>query len=106
MKLPIITFAAILLGSAAFAQEATPAASASPKKDPIDEARFKKYDKDNDGGISLQEYIQGMGDEEKATRLFKNRDKDQDGKLSFEEFSSGKKAVKPAASPASSAASQ
>ena len=104
MKLPVITFTTLLLGSVAFAQDASPApsASAAPKKaGQTNEQRFKKYDKDNDGSISLEEYTKGKTEQkdiDKASTFFKNRDKDQDGKLTLEEFSTGQKPAKGAAS--------
>lgn len=92
MKLSVITLSTLLLGSVAFAQDATPAAS--PKKKASTEDRFKKYDKDKDGSITLEEFTKGAKDPEKATAAFKKKDKDSDGKLTLEEFAPAKKAAK------------
>jgi hypothetical protein len=61
-------------------------AYAADKKDP--EEVFKKLDKDNDGKLSLTEFI-GKRTDEKATaaeKTFKAKDKDGDGFLTLEEF--------------------
>lgn len=62
-------------------------ASAKPKRDPAQ--LFKNFDRDNDGGISLEEYKGGMVGQMDPARIegvFKKKDKDGDGKLNFEEL--------------------
>ena len=47
---------------------------------------FKATDTDNDGKVSVAEFIVGAKDEAKAKAIFKKKDKDSDGFLSKEEF--------------------
>jgi hypothetical protein len=101
MKLSTLTLTALLLCSGAYAQDATPAPSAAATPKLSEEERFKKYDKDHDGFVSLEEATKSAKADpaklEKATASFKKKDKDNDGKLSLEEWIGTKAA--PAASP-------
>lgn len=80
----------------AFAADEKPAAPAKPKRDPAE--LFKNFDRDNDGGITLDEYKAGMVGQMDPARIdgvFKFKDKNADGKLNLEELL----AVPPKATP-------
>ena len=47
---------------------------------------FKKWDTDQDGRLSMQEYKAGIGEKEEAAQRFKYFDADHDGVLSETEF--------------------
>jgi hypothetical protein len=53
-----------------------PAASAETRE----QRRFSRYDKDRDGGVAREEYLQSR------RKAFARLDRDGDGKLSFEEW--------------------
>lgn len=60
---------------------------AKPKRDPAQ--LFKNFDRDSDGGISLEEYKTGMHGQMDPARIesvFKQKDKDGDGKLNLDEL--------------------
>lgn len=76
--------ATCLVGLAA---EEKPAAPAKPKRDPAE--IFKIFDRDSDGGVTLEEYKAGRGGQMDPARIegvFKQKDKDGDGKLNLEEL--------------------
>jgi arylsulfatase A-like enzyme len=61
--------------------------SAAPAKAAPNRAvAFKKWDKNADGILTLEEYSEGLSNNENAAQRFKNFDKNQDGRLSREEF--------------------
>ena len=65
----------------------SPKAANNPKPATLDRAAiFKKWDKDGDGKLSLDEYTAGLGKKEDAGQRFKNFDTNHDGALSEEEF--------------------
>lgn len=66
-----------------------PRAAARPAADakPLDRAAiFKKWDKDQDGKLSLEEYTAGLAQKGDAPQRFKGFDTDRDGMLTAEEF--------------------
>lgn len=61
--------------------------AATPAKPAPDRAAaFKKWDKNADSILTLEEYTEGLANKENAGQRFKNFDKNQDGRLSREEF--------------------
>ncbi len=63
------------------------AKAANPTGKPIDRAAiFKKWDKDRDGKLSLNEYTAGLANKGDAGQRFKSFDTSKDGSLSEEEF--------------------
>lgn len=87
MKTPIFLLLALSASSlVALAADEKPA-TAKPKRDPAQ--LFKNFDRDNDGGISLDEYKAGMTGQMDPARIdgvFKQKDKDGDGKLNLDEL--------------------
>ncbi|MEZ5384942.1 MAG: sulfatase-like hydrolase/transferase [Prosthecobacter sp.] len=75
-----------------FAQSPSRSVSGPPKNAPAKptvaslEAVFKRWDKNSDGTLSLDEYRDGLSKKENAEQRFKNFDKDSDGKLTADEF--------------------
>lgn len=71
---------------------------AKDKKEKTPEQRFAAKDKDDDGKLSLEEFVgkKEGEDKEKATKMFGRKDKDGDGSLTLEEFKAkaGKKGGK------------
>ncbi len=63
--------------------------SAKPKQDR--EAMFIKRDKNNDGSLTLEEFIDGQPDPLEAPKRFTQFDTNKDGQLSREEFVKGGK---------------
>ncbi|WP_395740096.1 sulfatase-like hydrolase/transferase [Prosthecobacter sp.] len=63
-------------------QPAAPPAKPAPNR----AAAFKKWDRNADGILTLEEYINGLSQKENAEQRFKNFDKNQDGRLSPQEF--------------------
>ena len=62
------------------------------KKERPPKREFSEVDADDDGQVSLAEFIDGAPDAEKATARFEKKDKDTDGFLSEEEYNTkGKK---------------
>ncbi|MCB1236337.1 MAG: sulfatase-like hydrolase/transferase, partial [Verrucomicrobiae bacterium] len=60
---------------------------ANAKGKPIDRAVvFKRWDKDADGFLSLEEYTNGLAEKSRAPQRFAAFDKNQDGQVSPEEF--------------------
>ncbi len=55
---------------------------------------FETVDTDQDGKVSLAEYITGAKDEEKAKKRFGKKDKDSDGFLTKEEYAKKRKGKK------------
>ena len=112
MKRLSILLAALALGATAFAADepapaapvapATPATPAAPapeaKVHRTPEEAFKALDKNNDGGISLDEFKaspRGQKDPAKADEHFKKLDSNNDGKVTLEEFKAGHHEKKP-----------
>ncbi|MCB1207933.1 MAG: sulfatase-like hydrolase/transferase [Verrucomicrobiales bacterium] len=63
------------------------AAPKAPAKPGTDYAgAFKRWDKNSDGFLSLEEYTNGLSKKDSAPQRFKNFDKNSDGKVSLEEF--------------------
>lgn len=75
-----------------FKQAGSRAADAKPatasKKAPTQDraAIFKRWDKDSDGILTLEEYTNGLAKKDDAPKRFKAFDTDSDGKLTREEF--------------------
>ena len=95
----LITILAALAVSVSFATAADAAKKAAKGAGASPEEKFKKFDTNGDGFISLDEFKAspvGQKDPAKAEEIFKKKDKDGDGSLSLEEFSAegGKKAAK------------
>ncbi|MCB1278666.1 sulfatase-like hydrolase/transferase [Prosthecobacter sp.] len=65
-------------------RKAPPATPSKPAPDRA--AVFKKWDKDADGILTLEEYTNGLSKKENAAQRFKNFDKNGDGKLTRDEF--------------------
>jgi N-acetylgalactosamine-6-sulfatase len=62
-------------------------AAANAAKPPIDRAAiFKRWDKNGDGKLTLEEYTAGLANKADAERRFNNFDTNHDGVLSEEEF--------------------
>jgi hypothetical protein len=81
----LAAFIVLPLALATAADEPTP--PATTKVDPAQV--FKKFDRDSDGGISLEEYKAGMAghmDPNRIESVFKKKDADGDGKLSLSEM--------------------
>ena len=54
---------------------------------PSAEEAFKALDKSGDSTVSLEEFLEGKSDQEKAKADFAKADADKDGSLTLEEFS-------------------
>lgn len=63
---------------------ATPAAKKITSQDRS--VAFKRWDKDADGFLTLQEYTDGLAKKDDAPKRFQNFDKNADGRVSLEEF--------------------
>ena len=63
-----------------------PATKAPAKAGQNYDVAFKRWDKNGDGFLSLEEYTNGLSRKEDAPQRFKNFDKNTDGKVSVEEF--------------------
>ena len=61
-----------------------PVARAIPTQDRV--VIFKRWDKNADGQLSLDEYTSGLAKKEDAPRRFKSFDLNGDGKISVDEF--------------------
>jgi N-acetylgalactosamine-6-sulfatase len=61
---------------------------AAPQKAPtVDRAAaFKRWDKNSDDILTLEEYTNGLAKKDDASKRFQTFDKDRDGKLTREEF--------------------
>ena len=106
MKRLSTLLAALALGTAAFAADepaatapaALPAPAAEAKVHHTPEENFKAIDKNNDGGISLDEFKaspRGLKDPAKADEHFKKLDSNSDGKVTIEEFKAAHHEKKP-----------
>lgn len=63
------------------------ATSAARKAPTVDRAAaYKRWDKNTDGILTLEEYTNGLAKKDDAPKRFKAFDKDNDGKLTREEF--------------------
>jgi N-acetylgalactosamine-6-sulfatase len=71
-------------GSRAAVVKAAPATKKAPTVDRA--AAFKRWDKDTDDILSLEEYTNGLAKKDDAPKRFKAFDKNSDGKLTREEF--------------------
>ena len=92
MKVTTILFALLVSASYSFAAPAEgDAKKEKPKMDPA--AVFAKKDKNGDGKLSKEEFLDKAKDAAKAEKQFAAKDKDKDGSLSKEEFTAagGKK---------------
>jgi Ca2+-binding EF-hand superfamily protein len=98
MKITAVLFALIVTASVSFAADekkpaegAKPAEAAKPKQDPA--AVFAKKDKDGNGKVTKEEFLDKAKDAAKAEKQFAAKDKDKDGSLTKEEFTAagGKK---------------
>lgn len=62
----------------------------APKGKGGDPAKMlKRKDADKNGSLSLEEFLKGAKDTDKATKMFKRKDKDKDGELSLDELKAG-----------------
>lgn len=62
-------------------------APATKKAPTVDRAAaFKRWDKNTDGILTLEEYTNGLAKKDDAPKRFASFDKDSDGKLTFDEF--------------------
>ncbi len=92
MKVTSILFAILAVASFSFAaDEAKKKDGDKPKPDMA--AVFAKKDKNSDGKLSKEEFLDKAKDATKAEAQFTARDKDKDGSISKEEFTApgGKK---------------
>jgi Ca2+-binding EF-hand superfamily protein len=84
----IITILSALAVSVSFATAADEANKGDkPKRDP--EAAFKKWDSNNDGKLTKEEFMaspMAKKDAAKAETMFGKKDKDSSGDLSLDEF--------------------
>ncbi|RFC43128.1 MAG: EF-hand superfamily [Verrucomicrobia bacterium] len=88
MKHPaLILLLLVLSGSLGLAKEK------KAREQSVEEA-FKALDTTGDSLISLEEFLVGKPDKEKATADFQNADADKDGRLTLEEFSTTPKRAK------------
>jgi hypothetical protein len=89
MKVTSILFALLVVASFSYAADEKKADK--PKADPA--AVFAKKDKNSDGKLSKEEFLDKAKDAAKAEAQFAAKDKDKDGSLSKEEFTAagGKK---------------
>jgi hypothetical protein len=90
MKVTSILFAILAVASFSFAADEAKKAD-KPKPDPA--AVFAKKDKNSDGKLSKEEFLDKAKDAAKAEAQFAAKDKDKDGSVSKEEFTApgGKK---------------
>ena len=58
----------------------------APKKAPDPAKMLKRKDKDGNGTLSLEEFIKGAPDADKAKAAFKRKDKDSNGELTLDEL--------------------
>lgn len=63
-----------------------PPAKTNPKPTPDRATAFKRWDKNNDSILTLEEYTNGLAKKDDASKRFKNFDQNGDGKLSASEF--------------------
>lgn len=96
MKVTSILFALLVTASFSFAAEGDKKPEGDKPKPDL-EAIFTKKDKDSNGKLSKEEFLDKAKDAAKAEKQFAAKDKDKDGSLSKEEFTApGKKKDKDA----------
>jgi hypothetical protein len=67
-------------------KKSEPRPSNSPTTDDVFSKSFERWDISKDGALSLEEYQAGLSNKTNAEQRFKNLDKNSDGKLTREEF--------------------
>lgn len=81
--LAILALAALIIP----AQAEEGKGGAGPKKKGGNPAKMlEKKDTDGNGTLSLEEFVKGAPDADKATKAFKRKDKDKDGQLTLDEL--------------------
>jgi len=90
MKLHKLIITGLLTVSFATCLSAKPGEDSDKPRPP--KRSFEEVDTNQDGKVSLAEFVVGVKNEERATKHFNRKDKDQDGSLTEEEFTAkGKK---------------
>jgi hypothetical protein len=84
------------LSAVAFAEEAKGGGKGKGKQRPhlSPEERIKKWDKDNDGKLSLDEFKANKKDPSKAEARFKKLDANNDGFVTVDEMKAGEEKAK------------
>lgn len=80
--LAVLALAALIIPAQAEEKKA-------PRKGGDPAKMLKKKDTDGNGTLSLEEFIKGAPDADKATKAFKRKDKDGNGELTLDELKSG-----------------
>jgi Ca2+-binding EF-hand superfamily protein len=79
--LAILALAALIIPAQAEEEKKAPKRGGDPAK------MLEKKDTDANGTLSLEEFIKGAKDPDKATKAFKRKDKDGNGELNLKELS-------------------
>ncbi|MGB6219484.1 hypothetical protein [Haloferula sp.] len=78
--LAVLALAALIIPAQAEEGKEAPKKGGNPAK------MLKKKDTDGNGTLSLEEFVKGAPDADKATKAFKRKDKDSDGQLTLDEL--------------------
>ena len=81
--LAVLALAALIIPAQAEEEKKAPKRGGDPAK------MLEKKDADGNGTLSLEEFIKGAPDADKATAAFKRKDKDSNGELTLDELKSG-----------------